>query len=460
MMRKSRLGGVVALGAALALTLTGCGNGDDTSAPASPDTPATGEGTPPPTDPPAPGREPVTITWWHNNTADPILGFFEEIAREFEALPGNEHVTVVVEGFQNEVLRDTILPTAIAGGTAPDIFQSWGGGELLNYVHNGVVMDISSFVPEPIAAGAEAFRVGDGIYGMPYRSLPSGFWVNMNLWEQAGLTEDDFPETLEELFATWETLQAAGIIPVAVGGVDGWPAAHWWYWTALRSVAPEAMQNAIVNGDFSDPGWVEAGELLQTILDRGAFNPGWEATSAQQGAASASGMVVLGQAAMQLMGTWDFGTMGNIYNEAMGLPSDAIEHGEFLSWFPFPQVPGGGGDPLAIMGGVDGFSVHADAPVEAAELLAFIVSTPMQQRYASYGNIPIDPAATSYMPDGPLVLPAQAVAEATSIQLWLDTALGPVVGGGMNAAIVAFMTGQGSPQDVVDALQALAAHMD
>ena len=447
------------MGAALALTLAGCGNGDDTTAPADPtptadDTTAPGDGD---TQPPAPSGDAVTITWWHNGTGEPLLSFWQDVADEFAALPGNEHITVDVQAFQNEALRDTILPTAIAGGTAPDIFQSWGGGELQNMFDQGILMDVSAYIPEAVAGGAEAFRIGDGVYGMAYTSLPSGFWLNYNLWTEAGLTEADFPETLDDLFDAWDTLREAGIVPVAVGGVDGWPAAHWWYWTALRSVAPDAFQAAVVDADFTDPGWVEAGELLQTILDQNAFNPGWEATSAQQGAASASGMVVLGQAAMQLMGTWDFGVMGGIYNEAMGLDEESQAHADFIRWFPFPQVPGGAGDPLAIMGGVDGFSVHADAPSEAAQLLAYIVSTDVQQRYAALGNIPVDPAATDSMPSGPLDDAAAAVAAATSVQLWLDTALGPVVGGGMNSAIVAFMSGQGTPQDVVDALQALAA---
>ncbi len=439
MKTKIRAGGIVALAATVALVASACGGGNEPGDGAT--NGATGDG--------------VEITWWHNGTGEPLLSFWADVAAEFE--DANPGVTVNVQAFQNEELRDTILPNAIAGGTAPDVFQSWGGGELQDYVANGVVKDLTDFIPEPVAGAAEAFRVGDGVYGMPYTTLPSGFWVNMNLWEQAGLTEADFPETLDDLFTSWEKLSDAGIVPVAVGGVDGWPAAHWWYWTALRSVPTEAFQAAITDGDFTDQGWIDASDLLQTILDKNAFNPGWQATSAQQGAASASGMVVMGQAAMQLMGTWDYGVMGGIYNEAEGLDADAQEHAEFLRWFPFPQVDGAAGDPAAIMGGVDGFSVHADAPEEAAKLLAHIVSTDVQQRYAAMGNIPVDAGATDSMPAGPLSDAATAVANASSVQLWLDTALGSAVGGGMNSAIVAFMSGQGGPQDVVDALTSLAA---
>ena len=447
MKTKMRASGIVAIAAAAALVFAACGNGDAGADP-TPEPPATVEPDPDP-DPPV-GADPVTITWWHNGTGEPLLSFWQSVADSFMA--DNPHVTINVEAIQNEDLRNTVLPNAFAAGTAPDIFQSWGGGELMRYYQAGQLMDVSAFIPAPVAGAAEAFRIGDGIWGVPYTSLPSGFWLNMDLWEEAGLTEADFPTTLDDLFAAWDALKEAGITPVAVGGGAGWPAAHWWYWTALRSVSPAAMQAGIVDHDFSDQGWLDASDLLQTIIDRDAFNTGWQATVPQEGPGSASGQVVLGQAAMQLMGTWDFGVMGGIYNEAHGLDDDAQDHAAFIRWFPFPQVPGAGGDPRAIMGGVDGFSVRNDAPVEAAQFLAYIVSTDVQTRYAAMGNIPVDPGATHAMPSGPLDDAAAAVANASSVQLWLDTALGD---GAFNSAIVAFMSGQGSAQDVVDAISAM-----
>jgi len=444
MKTKLRAGGVVAMAAAVALFASACGAADETppAADAPPVTEENGDAEP------GDDRDPVTISWWHNGTGEPLLGFWQSVADDF--MEANPHVTVEVQSHQNEQLRDTVLPTAMAAGTGPDLFQSWGGGELTRMHADGQLKDITEWVPAPIQSAAEdAFQIDGGIYGMPYTTLPSGFWVNMNLWEQAGLTDADFPETLDELFERWETLKEAGITPVAVGGAPGWPAAHWWYWAALRSVTPEGWTAGWQNHDFSDPGWLEASDLIQTILDQDAFNPGWQATSAQEGAASASGMVVLGQAAMQLMGTWDFGVMGGIFNEAEGLDEDAQDHAEFIRWFPFPQVPGTAGDPAAIMGGIDGFSVAADAPAEAAELLALIVSTEVQQAYAAMGNIPIDEGAADSMPAGPLDDALAAVQAATSVNLWLDTALGD---GAFNGAIVAFMSGQGTAQDVVDAI--------
>ena len=46
---------------------------------------------------------------------------------------------------------------------------------------------------------------------------------------------------------------------------------------------------------------------------------------------------------------------------------------------------------------------------------------------------------------------------ASYVQLWLDTAYGPTVGGAMNDAVANLFAGQGTPQDVVDQMTAAAA---
>src|SRR5690606_37695206 len=61
--------------------------------------------------------EPVTITWWHNGTGEPLKSFWEEVAGEFE--DANPGVTVDVQAFQNEDLQRTLIPNALnAGGDA------------------------------------------------------------------------------------------------------------------------------------------------------------------------------------------------------------------------------------------------------------------------------------------------------------------------------------------------------
>ncbi|MCL2594453.1 MAG: extracellular solute-binding protein [Promicromonosporaceae bacterium] len=460
MKTKLRAGGIVAMAAALALVVAGCGDDDNGGADPTPtpDETTAVDPTPEPdeTDPPAVDRDPVTVTWWHNGVGEPLYSFWQGIADEFVA--ANPHVTVNIEAIQNETLRNDVLPTAFQGGNAPDLFQSWGGGELADWHAEGLVMNLSNVIPDTVAhigAVGNSWAIDGAAYGLPFTFGPSGFWVNTEVWESAGLDSNNFPATLDELFEAWNAIADAGYAPVALGGQSGWPVGHWWYWSAVKTCSSAALLAASNNHDWSDPCWVQAGENMDGILtsvNGGVpFNQGWLATSAQEGATSASGLVVTGMAAMQLMGVWDIGVMGGIYNEANDLPSDTLPPA-FLSWFPFPNIPGGGGD-ANLMGGGDGFSVHTDAPVEAAELLAFILSDSVQQRYAAMDNIPTNPNAFGSIPAGSAnLLPLAALENAGFVQLWLDAAYGGQIGTPMNNAITAFIGGQGTPQDVVDAI--------
>ena len=57
------------------------------------------------------------------------------------------------------------------------------------------------------------------------------------------------------------------------------------------------------------------------------------------------------------LGNWDPGVIASLTPDQKALPD--------LGWFPFPAVTGGQGDPTAIMGGSDGYSLSKNAPKEA-----------------------------------------------------------------------------------------------
>ncbi len=153
---------------------------------------------------------------------------------------------------------------------------------------------------------------------------------------------------------------------------------------------------------------------------------------------------------MEFMGPWNSGVIGSL------TPDTTVP--EFLSWFPFPSVPGGEGDPTVTMGGGDGFGVSADAPDIAVELLKYIHSAEVQQRFAATGaGIAAHPAAADSLEDENLQQIAAGLAGSSFVQLWLDSALGPEFGNPLNQAIVNIFGGVGTPEDVVTALRDTAA---
>lgn len=397
----------------------------------------------------------VTITWWHNGTGEPLLGFWQQVAKEFE--DKNPGVKVDVQAFQNEELQRTLIPNALRSGDAPDVFQQWGAGELAAQVKAGYVKDISADVAaelELVGGTAAPWQVDGKTYGLPFSFGIEGFWYNKDLFAKAGIAS--VPSTLDELYAAIDKLKAAGITPIAVGAKDKWPAAHYWYNFALKSCSPQILSNAQANLVFDDPCFIKAGELLQQFIDSKPFNEGYLGTSAQQGAGSSAGQLATGKAAMELMGHWNPGTMGGILQEETG-DANATPP-SFLGWFNFPGIPGSAGDPTAALGGGDGFSVSADAPKEAVELLKYIASVDVQTRFGEVGaGIPVSKGSEVSISDPNLRQVLEGLQASTYVQLWLDTAYGPVVGGAMNDGIVALFAGQATPQDIVQGMKDAAA---
>ena len=393
---------------------------------------------------------PVTLTWWHNATSDPLAGFWEDVAAEFEEAHPN--VTVEVSGFQNEELQRTLIPNALRSGDAPDLFQQWGAGELAAQVRAGQVKDISADVQDQIDAigGTVApWQVDGKTYGLPFSFGIEGFWYNKDLFAQAGI--EGTPTTLDELYDDIDLLKAANIVPIAVGAGDKWPAAHYWYNFALKACSPETLSNAQANLVFDDPCFVEAGEQLQEFIDSNPFQEGYLSTTAQQGAGSSAGLVATGNAAMELMGHWNPGTMGGILAEESG--GEATPPA-FLGWFNFPGIEGAAGDPTAALGGGDGFSCSADAPKECVELLKYISSVDVQTRFGEIGaGIPVTKGSEGSITDPNLQQVLAGLQKATYVQLWLDTAYGATVGGAMNDGIVNLFAGNGTPEDIVTSIQ-------
>ena len=390
----------------------------------------------------------VTITWWHNATNGPLPDVWEEVATEFEeSHPG---ITVEQTGYQNEELQRTLIPNALAAGDPPDLFQVWPGGELRDQVENGYLMPLDDAIPETIeSVGATVgpWQVGGETYAIPFTFGIEGFWYNTDLFEAAGA---EVPTTFDELVEVVGALRESGTVPIAVGAGSGWPAAHWWYQFALHSCSPETLQAAETEYDFDDDCFVEAGKQLEEFLALEPFQEGFLGTPAQQGAGSSAGLVANGQAAMELMGHWNAGVIG-------GLTADQ-QVPAFLGWFPFPGIEGADGDPTAALGGGDGFGCSAEAPPECAELLEYIMSEDVQAKFAASGSgIPTVPAATASLEDENLKAVAEGLANASFVQLWLDTAYGTTVGNAMNEGITNLFGGAGSPEDIVTKMQDAAA---
>jgi multiple sugar transport system substrate-binding protein/raffinose/stachyose/melibiose transport system substrate-binding protein len=421
---------VTAAAVVAAMTLAACGGGDSGSG---------GED----------GGD-VTMTFWHNSTTGDGKAYWEDTVAAFEE--ANPGVTINIQSIQNEDM-DGKLQTALNSGDAPDIFMARGGGKLADVVEAGQAMDLTDALTQETRdalgeASLAAFSVDGSVYGVPTAVLPGGIYSSKDRVAQAGITET--PTTVDELSAAVDKLKAAGIQPIALGAKDAWPAAHWYYFFALRECSQDTMTQAAKDMSFDDECWTKAGEDLQDFAATEPFNDGYLTTTAQQGAGSSAGLIANHQAAMELMGAWDPGVIANLTPEQEPLAD--------LGWFPFPAVDGGAGDPTAMMGGVDGFSCYVDAPKECADFLNFIAEKDNQEGYAeAFVTLPASKDAQSVVTDPALQDVLTSYNDAAYVSVWLDTLFGQNVGNALNTSVVEMLAGSGSPDKIVEAVNAAAA---
>lgn len=430
-MKRTTLRATVALAATAALLLAGCSSDDGAGG-------STGGG----------GDGDVTLTWWHNSNTGAGKDYYDKVAADFSA--DNPGVTIKVSAMQHEDMV-TKLDAAFQSGDTPDIYMERGGGELKAHVAAGITKDISDLAADSISAiggSVAGWQVDGQTYALPFSMGVVGFWYNKALFADAGITEA--PATMDDLYAAIDKLKAAGIAPISVGAGDKWPAAHYWYYFALRQCSQDTLAEAGKTLDFSDPCFVAAGEDLAELVAAEPFNAGFLATPAQSGPTSASGLLATGKVAMELAGHWEPGVMQGLTEDEQGL-------GEDTGWFPFPAVDGGAGDPAAALGGGDAWGIAKDAPDVAVDFAAYLVSDEVQKGFAELDmGLPTNPTASQYVADPALASLLEVRDASPFIQLYFDTAFGASVGGAMNDSIALMFASQATPQDIVDATQAAA----
>jgi raffinose/stachyose/melibiose transport system substrate-binding protein len=434
----------------VALLVAACSSGGAASVAPSVAAPSEAASNAPSAAPSEAAGEPVTITWYHIQNNDPGLSLWKSLADEYMA--ANPNVTIDIQVNENEAFK-TKLTTLLQQGDVPDLFQTWGGGGLRQQVEAGLVKDISADIADwkgDINAGALSMYEVDGKnYGMPFDLGLVGFWYNTKTFEDAGITT--LPATWDDLLATVQTLKDAGVTPIALAGKDTWTGAFYWAYLAVRNCGQAGMDKAVTTGDWTDPCFVKAGEDFQKLIDLEPFQEGFLAAP-WDGAGSGAAAQATYNGAIQLMGQWLPGTVQANSGEARAM-------GEGLGWFPFPGVTGAPGDAFDGVGGGNGFAVGKDAPPETVDFLHHLVSLDAANQWGALnsGILPTTNGSEASTTDPMLSLVLEGRAKAKFVQLYLDQATTPELGGAINEAVATLYAGTGTPQSVADAIAAAAA---
>lgn len=351
--------------------------------------------------------------------------YYEDVVAQYEAQ--NPDIDVVFEYIANEAYK-TRLPTLLQSNQRPDIFYSWGGEGLRDQVEAGFVKDLTDnmqadwqdLYPE---SAVSAFTLDGRIYGAPLYATVVGFWANTALTEQVGIDLASL-ETWQGLEQAIVTLRENGITPAVVGGQDGWPIHFYWGSLATRLAGGEGIEAAKQgeNGGFEGAPFVRAGELLQSFVELDPFQSGFMATSYER----ASAMFGDGEAALHLMGDWDYIPSKERSMSGEGVPDEDLE------FIPFPRVEGGNGNDNSF-GGMNGFAVTRDAPDEAVSFLRFLLNEENQREAARLGIfVPVAHGSEEELETPYARQVAKILSESSYHQVFLDQALGTSVGATVN----------------------------
>ena len=110
---------------------------------------------------------PVTLTWWHNGTSDPLKGVWQGVANSYHA--SHPKVTIKVQPIQNEQFT-TKVPLALQSSNPPEVYQQWGGGQEATQVQSGKLMDLTPLTQswiKQIGPAAAGWQVNGRQYGVP-----------------------------------------------------------------------------------------------------------------------------------------------------------------------------------------------------------------------------------------------------------------------------------------------------
>ena len=189
------------------------------------------------------------------------------------------------------------IPAQIAAKTAPD-FIALTNELYLPYINDGLVVPLDQYIEDGtitcwdnIAQNLKDVWTIDGhIYVLPLFQTPAVFAINMNLWNEAGLTEADFPET-------WDDVLAACKVFKDTLGMTG---------LCFSTQEFHFTQYCLSFGGGWDLGKTidtpENAAALQFIID--AYRQGYAVTPQELGVSYDGNVLMYGDAAMSTGGTW------------------------------------------------------------------------------------------------------------------------------------------------------------
>ncbi len=287
-------------------------------------------------------EEKTVLTMWCIATeSDANRPAYEAAIAAYEA--AHPDVKIEWEAFENQSYKTKIKAAMSDPSTLPDIFFTWAGAFLGDFVNDGNVycldeayQPFAESLPEVMLQNAS---YGGKHYGVPLTMNIVAMFANMDLLAEAGY--DAVPTTYEDLIACCDALVEKGIIPFGCSGGETWCVTEYLEPIIEKTIGYEAL-NEIFAGraTWNDPAIAGAVDAFQEMITKGYFDPNGLSLGNDQVKAN----FIAGEYAFYQNGSWNCGEV----NDAEGNFQVALFPVMDAEKATYGQVIGGPSDTLAV----------------------------------------------------------------------------------------------------------------
>jgi raffinose/stachyose/melibiose transport system substrate-binding protein len=340
MKRKALLSMLIAL--TLALVVSGCGSKSGGGS----DNQASG-GASPSSDQASAGSdgsgEKITLKFmsqWPQGGSLMQYNATNKIIQEFEE--ANPNITINTEVMETNQYKSKLKVLA-ASNDLPDVGFTWAAGFMEPYVKGNEFAPLNDLLEGDlkdkfVAGTTEAYSFDGKTYALPVELNIVPIFYNKAIFKKYNL---EVPKTYEDFKNIIKTLNDNGVVPITLGGKDGWTSSFWYMYLADRIGGSDLMDQSVANNTFTDPSLIKAAEEVQKLVDMNAFIKGFNGLSNDE----AKAQFMNGNAAMYAMGTWEVPN----YTTNPDVPQEFKDN---IGFFKFPTVEGGKGSVDDWVGGV------------------------------------------------------------------------------------------------------------
>lgn len=216
------------------------------------------------------------IEFWNLGTDNPDKTIFKTIIDKFNDSSSDYFIENI--STQSNTYKEKLIIT-MSSGECPDMYISWSGGPMNEYVESGFAQPIDEQFNKlnlddilMDAAISQATYNGN-IYAIPMLSVSiSGIFYNKEIFDEYGLK---IPTTIEELEYVCDVLVDNDIILFALANKQKWTGYMFFQNIAARYGGLVPFKSAASGeGTFEDESFVYAGEKIQEWVKKGYFPEG------------------------------------------------------------------------------------------------------------------------------------------------------------------------------------------